>query len=227
MFRNLEWTDVIANRKVTLKDGSATDAGTTWKLGPNIVFADANGDGYEDALTSLEVDSGDAKTTYLYIWLWDAAKKWAAQVADPVARYSSCGNSLVSAKPGTPNGFEISEKIRDAYDGQACGTEPLHPFTRTVGVSGGWLVMSQPVMAYGGICYQTYDTPTSLAGPARLQLAPNAAAPVVDQAQYLYPVMPDRLDRQFPSGWTQVGWLTDEMKAKRLFYGICAFYWQN
>lgn len=228
-FGEQQWQDVIQEQKPKLTGGKGEADGFSYALGSQaIVYADADGDGLEDALVPLSVTGPGGTVVYLYIWTWDAKQHQAVQLADPVGQYSACGHSLTSTAPGIPMGFQISEALRDVYDNQACGTPPAHAFTRTVGVDHGGLVMTKPVLGYGGICYQTYRDPSTLDQARSVKVAPDATAPEAASAKNLYHVVPDYADaRSWGDGWVQVSWRTEEMAKKGLDRGVCGFVWQK
>lgn len=222
---DLVWADVLRGKDVTLSAGKATDGEFTYQVRDDVVYADANGDGQEDAFALLERTQGKTKVTFGYVWLYDVATNKPVQVKDPVGDWNACGDSLVSVGPGTPGGFELAEKLRDVYDHQACGTEPLHPRTRTIVVSEGRLVMTKPYLAYGGICYQTQQQADDFRREVPIRVWPDVKADVVDRAQHLYKELPTHAERTWPDGWAQVSWVTPQMAKDNAHWGICGFVW--
>ncbi|MGL5405925.1 MAG: hypothetical protein ACRDAX_03920 [Propionibacteriaceae bacterium] len=222
---NLTWNDVLRGKDIALRDGKAVDGDYSYALEPNLVWSDANGDGHEDAFARLVRVSGDTTITFGYIWIYNPEQKTASQVKDPVGDWNVCGDSLIEAKPGTPTGFEFNEQIRNIYDHQACGTKPLHSRTRTVVVSQGKLLMSKPYLAYGGICYPTYETGSELTRVSPVRVAPEASAAIATQTKVIHPTLAQYLERTWPEGWIQVSWINNGSETTDEQMSVCGFVW--
>lgn len=223
-FATLAWQDVHAPKlTISLAKGPFTSGEKTWSLGENKVYADADGDGYLDAMVDLVVKGPKITTTYPYIWLWDPATGKPKQLVDPVGRYSTCDDSFVSAAPDQVQGFTISTRIRDVWDHSKCGTTPRHPFTRTVTIDRGMLLMTAPVLGYGGVCQSTYNGYSEMDPKITVYAAPNEDSTPIAEADQVFFEMPDYSDRTWPKGWRLVTWVSEEFRKNKMLYGICGF----
>lgn len=212
------WYDLEEDRSITLHRGTAKADGYVWTLGkkPRPVYADANGDGYLDAMAILERMDGRAWSFGYYVWLWDPAANRPRQLRDLVAASHPCGDAVTGVKPVSGRGFQLSEQLRAKYDGD-CASGGSVKSRRTVVVQDGGLVQVAPYRGYGGVCAVPSDEGVTQpdAGKLTIRVAPRSSGGrAVSPSKVVVLAGADSPDaaRTWPGGWVQVSFLTKAMK---------------
>ncbi len=176
-------------------DGSATVETVVYTM-TEPVYADANGDGLDDALVAIESLDGNGWESLWYVFVADGAS--AVQVAVPVARASRCGDA-VTATAASPDGFIIDQTLRLPFydDALSCAEAGTGVQRRTVAIAGTdatlWPVQTEPVVAWGGLCPGTEWLDTE---PTEIELlaAPTPASGVANAADSPTGVFPPRTE---------------------------------
>lgn len=140
-------------------------------------FADADGDGDEDALVGLAVKDNAALTTY-YIWKWDQGR--AVQVAFPAYATLRCGPQLRRIS-GHRDGFEIHATIR--LPDEPCAADPTQPVQMIVGLRDGYPLQLSPQLGYASHCRREGMHTTLVSRPLPVRVAPEEAATAVAEIQ--------------------------------------------
>lgn len=209
---SMTWFDARSARGVPLADGAFAEGFQQWTYDGDAVYADADADGFLDALAPLDLLDGNAVATQWYLWRWDDAAGTAVQVPHAVAVMSSCGDVVheVSAAEGDgAGGFAIRESVRLESDAVACADVPPRERTRTVTLEDGHLVRTAPSRGYGGVCGTAVQSTVPRPGfdAWQVRVAPDVDAPLVVDASEIENALlyrnvngPMRAD-----GWVEVG----------------------
>jgi hypothetical protein len=144
-FSNLEWFDSPTASTVTLINGMARrdadneSSGYSWRLSGSPQYADADGDGHEDAAVGLSVEGAQLTAETWYVWLWRNGE--AVQLQLPIAGSSRCTRPVESVA-AVPEGFRVETFIAVSED--SCAGGGSVPVTYVVGVRDGWPVRISP-----------------------------------------------------------------------------------
>ncbi len=172
---------------VALDAGTGSDdlGGYTMK---EPVYADANGDGIDDALVAIERLDGNGWESLWYVFLADG-DGGAAQVAVPVARAARCGDGVESTAAAPGGGFTVDVVLRVPLvdDGLACSDPGSGRESRVIMIDGdagdplALPIQTAPESAWGGICPGTswWDTEAST---VELLAFPREGSVVVNEA---------------------------------------------
>lgn len=172
---------------IRLDDGTGSDELGSYTMAEP-VYADANGDGFDDALVAIERLDGTAWESLWYVFLADG-DGGAAQVAVPIARAASCGDVIEStgASPGGGFAVEVVTRVPLVDDGLACSDPGSGRESRVITIDGdagdplALPIQSAPALAWGGICPGTswWDTEAS---SVELLALPREGSAVVNEA---------------------------------------------
>lgn len=213
-FANALWQDERNVSEVPLVDGTFTgEYGQVWTYTDEPVYADVDGDGYEDALAPLTQEDGQGLVTQWFLWRWDAdaaagdTRGQAVQLLEPVAVMARCGSEVHEVAAGN-GAFSVTESIRMADAPISCADSPTRERTRSVALEDGLLVQVDPVRGYGGVCgTNVHDHVAGVPSSWQVRIAPQEDAPLVveieevhDAVLYLSGDTPMR-----PDGWVMVG----------------------
>lgn len=153
-FRELEWREAVNEMYIVPSEGDEYfDTDVT-----EIVYADVDGDGHEDAIAALEITDDQWFEQIWYIWTWDSGTESAVQVESPVTRMARCGDTVrdVTALDGA---FVITEALRYQNDPSPdCASDGPIEITRHVTLEDGWPVLTGGLEGDGGICPQILGT---------------------------------------------------------------------
>jgi hypothetical protein len=221
-----QWTDTPRDSTVTLAGdepvGDLMDGGQYTIGEMPIVYADVDGDGFEDALAALRRVEGNGLSEIWYVWRWDEEAQRPVQVLDPVAESVRCG-AEVSAVAADESTFVITERRRDLADIGTCDATPPNEVTRTIALEDGVPVQRDGYGGYGGACPQPQngDADAYLIGDTELFSAPDTAAtPVSGPDIYSYYGLPlDPYPYLQRDGWVLVGFGPDADSATFDDYG--------
>ncbi|KUG57586.1 hypothetical protein [Nesterenkonia jeotgali] len=153
-FADLEWTEWV--NEVVLIPAEGSD-GPEFEVSEEIHYADADGDGHEDALVSLGWTDDRGFEDIWYIWAWDPDTESAYQAGGPVARAANCGDHVESVSAGEDH-FVIEEHLWPQNADHDCASTPSIQVTRHLVLEDDWPVMISPVRAHGGMCPQILGT---------------------------------------------------------------------
>lgn len=153
-FAQLEWTDWV--NEVVLVPAEGIE-GYTFEVREDIVYADVNGDGHQDALVALGQTEERWFEDIWYIWAWDPEAQQPYQASGPVARAADCGDRIesVSAAEGA---FIIHEQLWPQGADVVCAQVPPVEITRHIVLEDGWETMVSPARGFGGMCPQILGT---------------------------------------------------------------------
>lgn len=194
-FDNLTWSHVwvfvpgmTIAENMTMVDGQGTGTLSHIRLADAPVFADANGDGYLDAIVGVTSSSseqvGQDETTRYYLWIWDPETKKPSQIQWYVAEAGSCMGTVSSVTPAE-RGFEISGELPSLNS--ECSDENSIPYTRTIGARGKYPVrLDKP--GWGGMCGMYPSGDNLLAGAtdaAQIRLGPEAGSGLLPESDSL------------------------------------------
>lgn len=183
-FSNLEWFDAVTASTAKLINGVArreadNESGRfEWQLSGPPRYADADGDGYEDAAVGLRANGAQLEAEAWYVWLWRGGQ--ALQLRVPIAQTSRCSRPVESVT-AVPEGFRV--QVFMAVSEDTCAGGGSVPITYVVGVRDGWPVRISP--HYGPI---TTCDPRSLTatlhpvGTILLHTSPDVRSPSVEPA---------------------------------------------
>ncbi|MFI7571770.1 hypothetical protein ACIBUZ_23575 [Micromonospora echinofusca] len=189
-FANAEWFDTSAAETVTLEHGSAKrsddasispmDGGGSWKLLDAPRFADADGDGDEDAAVGLSTSGGQSVNAAWYIWLWRDGS--AVQLQKPIVSTTRCDRPI-EAVTAVTGGFEVRAFLFHS-DKDNCGGGGVVPISYVAGVRDGWPVRIRPTYGPLATCNpQELIVPLRPVGVVQLRVDTDDRAPVVEPAQ--------------------------------------------
>ncbi|MDO5719671.1 MAG: hypothetical protein Q4P05_02945 [Actinomycetaceae bacterium] len=194
-FDNLTWSHVwvfvpgmTIAENMTMVDGQGTGTLSHIRLAETPVFADANGDGYLDAIVGVVSSSseqiGKDETTRYYLWIWDPETKKPSQIQWYVAEAGSCMGT-VSSVTAAERGFEISGELPSLNS--ECSDENSIPFTRTIGARGKYPIrLDKP--GWGGMCGMHPSGDNLLAGATdavQIRLGPEAGSGLLPELDSL------------------------------------------
>lgn len=147
------------------------------RLGPYSInaatFADADGDGDEDALVGLNIENNAASTTY-YLWRWQGGR--AEQIRFPAYYSLRCGPQARQISPHR-DGFEIRANVR--LPDEPCAADPTVPLRLIVGLRDGYPTQLSPLYGYADHCVREGMLSTLAARQLQVRVAPEDAAPVL------------------------------------------------
>ncbi|GAA0392407.1 hypothetical protein Acor_17340 [Acrocarpospora corrugata] len=181
-FSNLEWFDSVTASTVKLVDGAARrdadneSGGFSWQLSGPPRYADADGDGHEDAAVGLRANGAQLGAEAWYVWLWRNGQ--AQQLRLPIATTSRCDRPI-EAVTAVPHGFMVQKFMSVSED--SCAGGGSVPITHVVGVRHGWPVRIHPY--YGPIAScDPRDLSVALypAGKVLLYTSPDVRSPSVE-----------------------------------------------
>lgn len=215
-------------------DGAAAKDGIAYEM-KEPVYADATGDGLEDALVPIESADGNGWQSLWYVFV--ARDGVAVQVTAPVARASRCGDE-VRRVAADAAGFVIEQTLRMSPwdDAIPCSDPGTGVQRRVVAVhtdAAGlmWPIQREPLVAWGGLC----------PGSEWMDASPSAVAlyvtPDTDQAPAnpettAVAVFPPRAEpwRVLPAGaadraeeWAFVGFLSPTLPESEAVRLHCAW----
>lgn len=143
--------DTIA---VTLTKGVQRVETANFELG-EVVYADLNDDGIDDAAAALQRTDGNFIEQQWYIWV--ATEDGPSQIDIPIARSMNCGDYIESVEP-VNGGVKIEEIHRNIVDeARSCAEGGSEKRVRTVTAVmdpelGWWPKQTSPTVAFGGLC---------------------------------------------------------------------------
>lgn len=164
---------------IQLQNGRGTAENSTIQLSGTPVFADANGDGYQDAFINISNDapSRGGLETRSYLMIWDPATKQPKQLPWYVAEQGKCMGTITSVEP-TDRGFKLTGTLPSRID--PCSEAQHIAFTHVIGAEGNYPKrLDKP--GWGGMCATDLNSTTNLlhsgVKPETVQLAPKAGSP--------------------------------------------------
>ncbi|MGN9906834.1 hypothetical protein ACTMTJ_04680 [Phytohabitans sp. LJ34] len=208
-FANAEWLDTSVSETEKLQDGAARrsedtalspmSGGGSWKLLDGAQFADADGDGDEDAAVGLATSGGQSANVGWYIWLWQGGT--AVQLRRAIVSTTRCDRPIdgVTAVAG---GFEVRTFVFQSNVDNCAGGGAV-PVTFVAGVRDGWPVRIRPEFGPLATCDpKALTVPLRPGGEVQLRVDTDARAPIVEPAQ--------RYDSLMVSELSVSPYLTDE-----------------
>lgn len=154
-FAELEWTEWFNEEIFVPAVGFEEDH--RFHLGEEIVYADVNADGHEDALVPIGQTEERWMERIWYIWAWDPDAQEAYQSSGPVARAAECGDRVLSVT-AEDGAFVIHEQLWPQGADVVCAAEPPVEVTRHIVLEDGWETMISPARGFGGMCPQIMGT---------------------------------------------------------------------
>jgi hypothetical protein len=215
--------------------GTATDDGVTYTM-KDPVYADANGDGVDDAVVPIERADGNGWESLWYVFVADGPS--AVQVPAPIARAARCSDAVTGVRAADGGGFVVEQTLRQSPwdDAIPCAEPGTGVQTRVITIRAGangvlWPVQQEPILAWGGLCpgSEWMDAP-----PEKITLytAPDpdsASATVANEEIGVFPlrsqlweVLP-RESGVTADDWAFVGFVTSQLPASEAVRLHCAW----
>ncbi|GAA1005851.1 hypothetical protein Aple_040190 [Acrocarpospora pleiomorpha] len=183
-FSNLEWFDSVTASTVKLVDGAARrdadneSGGLSWQVSGPPRYADADGDGDEDAAVGLRATGAQLVSEAWYVWLWGDGQ--VQQLRLPIATTSRCSRPI-EAVTAVPDGFMVKQFMSVSED--SCASGGSVPITHVVGVRHGWPVRIHPYYGPMAPCDpRHFSVALHPAGKVSLYTSADVRSPLVEPA---------------------------------------------
>ncbi|MFC4495464.1 hypothetical protein ACFPA8_15130 [Streptomyces ovatisporus] len=160
------------------READNESGGFSWRLSGEPRYADADGDGHEDAAVELQARGAQLAAKSWYVWLWRNGGP--RQLRLPIAQTSRCDRPIESVTAAR-NGFEVQMFMPVSEDDCAGGGSV--PITFVAAVRDGWPVRTKPYFGPTAPCdSRSLTAALRPAGKILLHTSPDERSPSVESA---------------------------------------------